>query len=210
MRVTGPPSPSHPPAPAFMEKCLTMRAGQTPVQKYWCKLLQMIEVRNEPGPGLKGLAGLAMEYRAKRPPEPAWGGLSSGPSYFLPQHGHASLICQASRPQEGKLDPSFVIAPDKNQGNCQPLLLIFPSPRPAGGQAGPVVCHHAPAPAGAGGGGVPHVRQQDRRLHQGEASPRMPLPRCVVPVPLSERCVCLYLRTPCGLACRVIGNLPSA
>ncbi|PRW58268.1 glutathione-dependent formaldehyde dehydrogenase [Chlorella sorokiniana] len=28
---------------AFMEKCLTMRAGQTPVQKYWCKLLQMIE-----------------------------------------------------------------------------------------------------------------------------------------------------------------------
>lgn len=29
---------------AFMEKCLTMRAGQTPVQKYWCKLLEMIEV----------------------------------------------------------------------------------------------------------------------------------------------------------------------
>ncbi|KAI7835746.1 hypothetical protein COHA_010363 [Chlorella ohadii] len=28
---------------AFMEKCLTMRAGQTPVQKYWCKLLEMIE-----------------------------------------------------------------------------------------------------------------------------------------------------------------------
>ena len=27
-----------------MEKCLTMRAGQTPVQKYWHKLLGMIEV----------------------------------------------------------------------------------------------------------------------------------------------------------------------
>jgi hypothetical protein len=29
---------------AFMEKCLTMRAGQTPVQKYWHKLLAMIQV----------------------------------------------------------------------------------------------------------------------------------------------------------------------
>ena len=29
---------------AFMEECLTMRAGQTPVQKYWHKLLAMIQV----------------------------------------------------------------------------------------------------------------------------------------------------------------------
>lgn len=28
-----------------MEKCLTMRGGQTPVQKYWQKLLSMIQVR---------------------------------------------------------------------------------------------------------------------------------------------------------------------
>ena len=27
-----------------MEKCLIMRAGQTPVQKYWKKLLDMIQV----------------------------------------------------------------------------------------------------------------------------------------------------------------------
>jgi hypothetical protein len=90
-----------------MEKCLTMRAGQTPVQKYWHKLLAMIQVSTVGGlPCASRQAGRQQLRRN-----------ASSPMALLSMHhiGYCvppppSLPAPAPLPlQEGTLDPSFVI-----------------------------------------------------------------------------------------------------
>lgn len=172
-----------------MEKGLTMKAGQCPVQRYWHMLLGMIQARGPGGRGEEPSLGALPSARRRRclPCSRATRG-SAGSSCAAgspPLHRHKAQahITRTCRP----LVPCPGPTPHK-----QFFLLLSPPPA-AGGQAGPLLCDHAPPPPVPGSRGVQDVQQQDGGLHQGNHG-RDP---CLLS---ASACLCGGMVQPCNPA----------
>lgn len=119
-----------------------MKAGQCPVQRYWHKLLDMIQV------------GAIATVRGGG--AAAAGGALSGVA--MPQR--RQFVRTTRRISDPSTQPFLTTTTQ--------LTTLTLSLCTAGGEAGPFVCHHAPPPAGPGRRGVQDVQQQGKGLHQGK------------------------------------------